>query len=137
MESLSRWQKLKANKMPSLGFRTKRTESGASAVSVSLTAFMIEVSVSRETKNPAPFSGAGRKKTGFKLFSFALPACRPYRGGVQELNNKCGYGGIRKNGSRGGAGGETAGIFLHHLVAHRHSAWNVHPNNDMSNGGNV
>jgi hypothetical protein len=63
---------------------------------------MVGVSVSRETKNPATFSGAGLNKTGFKLFSFALPSSRPYPGGVKVFNNECGYEAIRWNGNPGG-----------------------------------
>src|SRR5262245_34626187 len=98
-ESLSRWQKLKANKMPSVEFCTERTARGIGVVSVSFTAFM--VGVSRETKSPATFSGAGLKKTGFKLFSFALPAPRPYQDGIRVFNKNCAHDAIRKNGNLG------------------------------------
>src|SRR5215471_11862907 len=98
MASLSRWQKLKANKMLSAEFCTERTAWGAGVGSVSFTLFMIGFRFSRETKNPATFSGAGLKKTGFKLFSFAPLAGRPSQGGRQVLNNKCGYKITRNNG---------------------------------------
>jgi hypothetical protein len=137
MESLSKWQKLKANKMPRVGFRTEWTELSARAASVFAAVFMIKVLVSRETKNPATFSGAGLKKTGFRLFSFALPASRPYQGGVHVLNNKCGYEGMRKNGNRGGTVAKSAGCFQRHSVAHQHGARNLPRNKDMSNGGNA
>jgi len=137
MESLSKWQKLKANKMTRLGFRTKWTELGARAASVFAAVFMIKVLVSRETKNPATFSGTGLKKTGFRLFSFALPASRPYQGVVQVLNKKCGYEGMQKNGNRGGTVVKSAGCFQRHSVAHQHGARNLLRNKDMSNGGNA
>jgi hypothetical protein len=99
---------------------------------------MIGIAVSMETKNPATFSGAGLKKMGFRLFSFALPTGRPpYQGRVRGLNNECGYEAMRNNGNRGGARGKTAGAFQHHSVAHEHGARNLHRNNDMSNSGNV
>jgi hypothetical protein len=96
---------------------------------------MIGVSGSRKTKNPATFSGAGLKKTGFKLFSFALAANRAYQGGVQVLNNNCGYKMMPNNGNRGRTRCKSACLFPHHSVAHEHGARNVHRNKDMSNGG--
>jgi hypothetical protein len=93
---------------------------------------MIGVSVFKETKNPATFSGAGLKKTGFKLFSFALPASRPYQVGGQVLNNGCGYEAIRKNGNRGGTRLKSAGL-QHHSVARQHCASKIHRNKHMSN----
>jgi hypothetical protein len=72
-------------------------------------------------KNPATVSGAGLKKTGFILFSFALLAGRPYQGGVQVLNNKSGDEAMRKNSNRGRTRGKRAGLFQHHSVAHEHA----------------
>src|SRR5215471_9075567 len=132
MASLSRWQKLKANKMLSAEFCTERTAWGAGVGSVSFTLFMIGFRFSRETKNPATFSGAGLKKTGFKLFSFALPAGPPYQGRVQILNNGCGYEAIQKNSNRGTTRGKSA-VLQHHSVAHQHCAWKIHRNKYMSN----
>jgi len=83
-------------------------------------------------KKPCHLSGAGLKKTGFKLFSLALPPGPPYQGRVQVLNNECGYEAIRNNGNRGRARGKNAGL-QHHWVAHQHCAWKIPRNKYMSN----
>src|SRR6185369_12183707 len=128
-ESLSRWQKLKANKMPSVEFCAGRTWS-AGAASVSLTVFMMG---SRENKKPCYLFGSRAEENRVKLFSFALPVGRPYQDGVRGFNNESGHGAIRKNGNLGQTRGISVGLYQHHLDEHQHGAWKVHLNRAMSN----
>ena len=78
--------------------------------------------------------GGRAEENRIRLFSFALPAGRPYQRGVQALINECGYGALRNNGNRGGARVNSAGLVQHHSVAHQHGAPNLHRNKDKSNG---
>src|SRR5690242_17089258 len=137
MESLSRWQKLKANKMPSVEVRAERTAQGAGMVSACFKLFMIGLQVFQGNKKPCYLFGSRAEENRYKLFSFAPLVGRPCQGVAQGLNSKCGYEATRNNGNHGGADGETDGIFQHHLVACQHGGRNVHSNDGMSNGGNV
>jgi hypothetical protein len=75
---------------------------------------MIGVSVFKGNKKPCHLFGSRAEENRFKLFSFALPASRPYQGGVQVLNNECGCEAMRNNGNRGGMRVKSAGLFQHH-----------------------
>jgi hypothetical protein len=69
---------------------------------------MGEIVVSWEIKSPATFLGAGLGKTGFRLFSFALPASRPYPDDREAM-------GTNGDGSR--MRGKGASHLVHHSIA--------------------
>ncbi|MDE3148372.1 MAG: hypothetical protein KGL37_02790, partial [Acidobacteriota bacterium] len=78
-----------------------------------------DFSFQEKQKSPATFSGAGLKKTGFKLFSFALPPGPPCVDGVEALPNDSGQQAIRRREASGGAArGKTAGRLQDHAMAH-------------------
>ena len=105
----------------------------AGVVSVSFTLFLVGVLDFKGNKKPCHLFGSRAEKNRVILFSFALPASRPYLGGVQVLSNECGYEAVWKKSYLGWARGKNAGLFRHHSVAHQHGARNLHRNEDMSN----
>ena len=137
IESLSRWPKLKANKMPSVDFCTERTAWGVGLVAISFTLFMLGLRFSSETKSPATFSEAGLKKTGLNYFR---SLCSPAGHTRAALGLLIMDAVTKRCGAMSTAAGHAVKAPAFFSITRLHInmvCGTLHRNKDMSNGGNV